>query len=147
MSALALLASYIPSFWYGTEIFVLCLTAILLTFLHDWLLYCYSNNHSISKWRSICSKKKSRRPGRGQFCQCTWHERTRKECQCTEYIHDLHIFKKIRRIFIPLIVSVSNHRIPVLEKEIAAHHPFLLPLPPFILIPSPNAKQWRTACC
>jgi len=35
----------------------------------------------------------------------------------------LHIFKKIRRIFIPLIVSVSNHRIPVLEKEIAAHHP------------------------
>ena len=35
----------------------------------------------------------------------------------------MHIFKKIRRIFIPLIVSVSNHRIPVLEKEIAAHHP------------------------
>ena len=143
MSALALLASYIPSFWYGTEIFVLCLTAILLTFLHDWLLYCYSNNHSISKWRSICSKKiKETRP-RSVLSMYL----TRKECQCTEYIHDLHIFKKIRRIFIPLIVSVSNHRIPVLEKEIAAHHPFLLPLPPFILIPSPNAKQWRTACC
>jgi len=67
MSALALLASYIPSFWYGTEIFVLCLTAILLTFLHDWLLCCYSNNHSISKWRSICSKKNQGDPAKVSF--------------------------------------------------------------------------------
>ncbi|RCV36871.1 hypothetical protein SETIT_8G016000v2 [Setaria italica] len=46
-------------------------------------------------------------------------------------------FMKIRRILIPLIVSVSNHRIPVLEKEIAAStpscwlflHSFLYPHP------------------
>jgi len=32
-------------------------------------------------------------------------------------------YMKFRRILIPLIVSVSNHRIPILEKEMAAHHP------------------------